>query len=523
MEGAGGRAGGGRAGGGCGRAGGGLQRLLGIVHSDRRCWARHWGLSWPPCCACARLAPPCCLQATDRAGHALPELDQHYWPPPSPPRSLPVDQPRPGARPRLPGPPQTTGAPAPPGRMAGQGGFSFDLCKRNEFLEARGCKHPGFTKTGTTIAGIIYKARGRGGEACACPVPPLAAAGGLAARCRPPAGLVCPLLPAPSPGCISRWCRDCMPHAACRSCPETRLSTPPARRRMAWCWAPTRGPPPAQRWPTKTARKSTTSVRGGCGCHAASCRCAAHARRGGTAHVPSLVQGGAVEPAFHLPHCPPLPAAPSLLPRSAQHLLLRRGHGGRHGERDWHGGQPGKQGRGATTLRLALHATCAACSSAAAHAAAMHGMSRSTHGPHCVLMHLWPSHPAACTRRCPPQLELHRYATGTQSRVVTAMTLLKSHLFRCGARRRACFGLRLRALRAGGCCCRRCCGAVLQRRGATTRWACHGKSHLPAAGVRAHPAAAHPSAPPLPAGTRATSARRWCWAAWTSGGRTCSR
>jgi hypothetical protein len=30
------------------------------------------------------------------------------------------------------------------------------------------------------------------------------------------------------------------------------------------------------------------------------------------------------------------------------------------------------------------------------------------------------------------QLELHRYATGTQSRVVTAMTLLKSHLFRCG-------------------------------------------------------------------------------------------
>lgn len=32
------------------------------------------------------------------------------------------------------------------------------------------------------------------------------------------------------------------------------------------------------------------------------------------------------------------------------------------------------------------------------------------------------------------QLELHRYATGTQSRVITAMTLLKSHLFRCGGR-----------------------------------------------------------------------------------------
>lgn len=48
--------------------------------------------------------------------------------------------------------------------MAGagpQGGFNFDLVKRNEFFEARGVKHPGFTKTGTTIAGIIYKARGR--------------------------------------------------------------------------------------------------------------------------------------------------------------------------------------------------------------------------------------------------------------------------------------------------------------------------------------------------------------------------
>lgn len=30
-------------------------------------------------------------------------------------------------------------------------------------------------------------------------------------------------------------------------------------------------------------------------------------------------------------------------------------------------------------------------------------------------------------------LELHRYATGRESRVVTAMTLLKSHLFRQAA------------------------------------------------------------------------------------------
>lgn len=29
------------------------------------------------------------------------------------------------------------------------------------------------------------------------------------------------------------------------------------------------------------------------------------------------------------------------------------------------------------------------------------------------------------------QLELHRYALGRQTRVVTAMTLLKSHLFKC--------------------------------------------------------------------------------------------
>jgi 20S proteasome subunit beta 2 len=28
------------------------------------------------------------------------------------------------------------------------------------------------------------------------------------------------------------------------------------------------------------------------------------------------------------------------------------------------------------------------------------------------------------------QLELHRYATGRQSRIITAMTLLKSHLFK---------------------------------------------------------------------------------------------
>lgn len=37
------------------------------------------------------------------------------------------------------------------------GGFNFDLCKRNAFLEERGVKQPQLTKTGTTIAGIIFK------------------------------------------------------------------------------------------------------------------------------------------------------------------------------------------------------------------------------------------------------------------------------------------------------------------------------------------------------------------------------
>lgn len=39
------------------------------------------------------------------------------------------------------------------------GGFSFELCGRNSILEKRGLQAPGFLKTGTTIAGVIYKAR----------------------------------------------------------------------------------------------------------------------------------------------------------------------------------------------------------------------------------------------------------------------------------------------------------------------------------------------------------------------------
>lgn len=37
------------------------------------------------------------------------------------------------------------------------GGFNFDLCKRNAMLESKGMKPFPATKTGTTIAGIIFK------------------------------------------------------------------------------------------------------------------------------------------------------------------------------------------------------------------------------------------------------------------------------------------------------------------------------------------------------------------------------
>lgn len=36
-------------------------------------------------------------------------------------------------------------------------GFNFDLCRRNDFLEQMGMKAPGHLKTGTTIAGVIFK------------------------------------------------------------------------------------------------------------------------------------------------------------------------------------------------------------------------------------------------------------------------------------------------------------------------------------------------------------------------------
>jgi 20S proteasome subunit beta 2 len=38
-----------------------------------------------------------------------------------------------------------------------KGGFSFDLCRRNAFLEGQGAKIPKFRKTGTTIVGLVFK------------------------------------------------------------------------------------------------------------------------------------------------------------------------------------------------------------------------------------------------------------------------------------------------------------------------------------------------------------------------------
>jgi 20S proteasome subunit beta 2 len=41
--------------------------------------------------------------------------------------------------------------------MEDQGGFTFDLCKRNAMLQSAGMTMPKFTKTGTTIVGVVYK------------------------------------------------------------------------------------------------------------------------------------------------------------------------------------------------------------------------------------------------------------------------------------------------------------------------------------------------------------------------------
>lgn len=61
-------------------------------------------------------------------------------------------------------------------------------------------------------------------------------------------------------------------------------------------------------------------------------------------------------------------------------------------------------------------------------------------------------------------LDLHRYATGRQSRVVTSMTMLKSHLFRCALR-----GMRARARAHEGAL--RGCRAAVGPLAAASSWA----------------------------------------------------
>ncbi|KRY03217.1 Proteasome subunit beta type-7-A, partial [Trichinella patagoniensis] len=38
-----------------------------------------------------------------------------------------------------------------------KGGFSFDMCRRNDMLVKKGIQLPGFRKTGTTIVGLVFE------------------------------------------------------------------------------------------------------------------------------------------------------------------------------------------------------------------------------------------------------------------------------------------------------------------------------------------------------------------------------
>lgn len=39
------------------------------------------------------------------------------------------------------------------------GGFSFDLCRRNDMLVKKGLKEPSYLKTGTTIVGLVFEVK----------------------------------------------------------------------------------------------------------------------------------------------------------------------------------------------------------------------------------------------------------------------------------------------------------------------------------------------------------------------------
>ena len=213
---------------------------------------------------------------------------------------------------------------------AGQGGFAFDLCKRNEFFEKKGVQPPGFTKTGTTIAGIIYDVRAR-----------------------------------------AWWHWQPPDHSAATE----RRRAPTARcfQRLLPCSSGLQPPLYGSLTPPPSC------------CHVAE-----------TLLVSPLL----------LPACPPAPPdRPPRCPAPPRHAL---------------GCLQGGVVLGADT--------------------------RSTAGTtvadkNCEKIHYIAPNIYCCgagtaadtenvTGMVASQLELHRYATGTQSRVVTSMTLLKSHLFR---------------------------------------------------------------------------------------------
>ncbi|KAF3968924.1 hypothetical protein CMV_007243 [Castanea mollissima] len=38
-----------------------------------------------------------------------------------------------------------------------KGGFSFDLCRRNDMLSKKGVQPPSYRRTGTTIVGLVFQ------------------------------------------------------------------------------------------------------------------------------------------------------------------------------------------------------------------------------------------------------------------------------------------------------------------------------------------------------------------------------
>lgn len=99
--------------------------------------------------------------------------------------------------------------------MSSEGGFDFSLCKRNALLESKGCHGPKHWKTGTTIAGVVYKVWHGPAHALACAEADVAG--------------------------------DVTTHVFS-----------PASRRMAWFWVLTPAQQQAPQWLTRTAKRFIT-------------------------------------------------------------------------------------------------------------------------------------------------------------------------------------------------------------------------------------------------------------------------